>query len=68
MGKRRPGRACLRRGVCAGNEPEGPFSKLTIHPLFFILFGCRVESGVSLHRTTLLQRVVYITHSVRNMY
>ena len=54
--------------MVARNEPEGPFSKLTIHSLFFTLFGCRVESGVSPHSTTLLQRVVYITHCVRNMY
>ena len=54
--------------MVARNELEGPFSELTIHPLFYTLFGCRVESSGSLHSTTLLQRVVYITHSVRNMY
>ena len=54
--------------MVAGNEPWGPFSKPTIHPLFFTLFGCRLESCVSLHSTALLQRVVYIIHSVQNMY
>ena len=54
--------------MVAGNELEGPFSELTIHPPFFTMFGCHVQSGVSLHSTTLLQRVVYITHRVQNMY
>ena len=54
--------------MVAGNEPEGPFSKLNTPPLFFTQLGCRVESRVSLHSTTLMQRVVYITHRVRSMY